>query len=91
MDVPGLQFLTFLRLLSVSEVEIKTMDGFLSMLSFYSRLEGIGPGCKACIYITSHLFSIYPICRVSTKADRRLEGTPHNRSGQSPRLLLASS
>jgi hypothetical protein len=29
MDVPGLQFLIFLRLLSVSEVEIKTMDGFL--------------------------------------------------------------
>jgi len=31
MDVPGLQFLTFLRLLSVSEVEMKTMAGFLSM------------------------------------------------------------
>ena len=31
MDVPGLRFLTFLRLQYVSEVEIKTMDGFLSM------------------------------------------------------------
>jgi len=52
MVVPGLQFLTFLRPLSVSEVETKTMDGFLPMSSFSSTLVGIEQACK----VRAHLF-----------------------------------
>lgn len=46
MAVPGLQLLTFSRPLSVSEVEMKTMDGFLPMSSFSSTLVGIERACK---------------------------------------------
>jgi len=46
MGVPGLRFLTFSRPPSLSEVEIKTMDGSLSMWSFFSPLVGIEQACK---------------------------------------------
>ena len=46
MGVPGLRFLTFSRPLSLSEVEIKTMDGSLSTWSFFSPLVGIERACK---------------------------------------------
>jgi len=46
MVVPGLPFQTFSRPLSVSEVETKTMDGFLPMSSFSLTLVGIEQACK---------------------------------------------
>lgn len=46
MGAPGSQSLTFSRLRSAYEAEIKTMGGFLSTSNSYSQWAGIGQACK---------------------------------------------
>jgi hypothetical protein len=69
MDAPGSRFPTFSRLPSAYEAEIKTMGGFLSMSSSYSRLAGIGQACK--VRNASALFTSYALFTLHTEFPRK--------------------
>ena len=79
MGAPGSPFPIFSKLLSVYEVEIRTMGGFSSTLSSYSQWAGIGLACKVHNALLFHiLLSIHAAYRISPQAHRRSQGPPDN-------------